>query len=232
MITVCCIGIFLIVWNQAKKGPICVKEDNLSAATPILKHPKPCIVTMPYLNLQDRKKLKLDNIVHAVIWNFHGCQVKEFTARMLVSVSNKAPEKFEIKYVWNNASKHVDLELVYMTQDGSPFGVMDKRIPSLSLTSSNNEPSQKTVTKNSISVPASSDVKVSMPNPIIGATGKNTILTEVSKFPKSGLGTAFQSDKGNSETTDGTMISIEFYWKPEQNSNALATVSNGNGLTN
>lgn len=110
--------------------------------------------TTPSLKIESREELPFAAETKATIWELRGQKVKELTVHLLICTDGKADTNDEIVCRWEDTSKPTHAYLGLLVQDGQPFGLQGKRLPSLSLSFQSGAPSTKTAKSNSTLIPS------------------------------------------------------------------------------
>jgi hypothetical protein len=141
----------------------------------------------PSLQIDSRQELPFAAGTKVTIWNLRGGKVKELIARLLVCTDGKANKTNEIICRWQDTSRPVQGQLALLVQDGQPFGVKGKRLPSLSLSFQSGAPSSKNATSTSMLIPSDVGSGLSTASDARSISGKEILYAEVgAPVPKKG----------------------------------------------
>jgi hypothetical protein len=198
----------------------CSKQGPPQVAGPAGTAPPPARElkdeTDPALKIESKQELPLGAGTKATIWTLRGTKVKDLTARLLVCTDGKADRNNEITCRWDDPSKPMHGQLVLLVQDGEPFGVKGKCLPSLSLSFQSGPPTSQTTKRISRLIPSDLGTTVRTASEASLISGKEVLYAEASAPVGKGkrtlsLGTEdglVESSKGG-----GVALAVIVEWK-------------------
>jgi hypothetical protein len=113
------------------------------AKQPAPPPPLPVEIT-PSLGVKSGHNFDLGSGTKAIIWDVRGEKVRELTARLLIYADGKPGLKSELVCKWNDLSKPLSGQLVFLAQSGDLFGAKGKYLPSLTLSFQSGGPQFRT----------------------------------------------------------------------------------------
>jgi hypothetical protein len=101
----------------------------------------------PMLEIRNRRELDFEPGIKLTAWDFRAFRVAELTVRLLVIKDGKSQVVQELACKWENwpdSTSEAAWRLLYVLQDGDPFGAKNKRLPAITLAFDDAAPTSST----------------------------------------------------------------------------------------
>jgi hypothetical protein len=148
------------------------------------------VETSPSLEFPARYEVDFGAGAKAMIWDLRGEKVRDLNARLLVYSDGKVTLRSEIDCNWDDLSKPLAAQLVFLSQNGDLFGAKGKYLPSLSLSFQSGGPQRRSESLSASAIDVASRSMATLlsdpPTPTHGIWTKRVMCTRIFSAPNEG----------------------------------------------